>query len=147
MFKWRETLTSFCSKSNGTLIRITKKSILALPRTVKRLIVMLLDICIAALTVWLAFYLRIGEFLPLISRTGEFYPLPALVASILLSVPIFTIFGLCRPIFRYSSSPVLFAVTRAVVLYGLVFLLTGHTHCLTVLDVVSLGLIHISIGI
>ena len=104
-----------------TLTLSLKRSVLDLPRTAKRIIVMMVDACIVALTVWLAYYLRIGEFLPLIFRTGEFYPLPALVTGIFLSIPTFMIFGLYRTIFRFSGGPALISVTKAVALYGLVF--------------------------
>ena len=39
------------------------KTLLILPRTAKRFIVLALDVFLCALTVWLAFYLRLGELL------------------------------------------------------------------------------------
>ncbi len=98
-----------------------KSLILSLPRPLKRLIVVLGDASIATLTVWLAFYLRLGQSLPLIETTNEFSPLPALVAGIFLSIPIFMVFGLYKAIFRHSGGATLIAVTKAIFFYGLIF--------------------------
>ena len=98
-----------------------KSLVLSFPRPIKRLLVLLLDVLIAAFTVWIAYYLRIGEFLPLLHSTGEFYPLRALIVSVFLSVPIFIIFGLYQIIFRFSGSAALIAVIKAVSIYGLIF--------------------------
>jgi FlaA1/EpsC-like NDP-sugar epimerase len=95
--------------------------VLSFPRPVKRLIVVVVDVLTAVLTVWISYYLRIGEFLPLLHSTGEFYPLRALIVSVFLSVPIFMIFGLYQIIFRFSGSAALIAVIKAVSLYGLIF--------------------------
>jgi FlaA1/EpsC-like NDP-sugar epimerase len=90
--------------------------ILALPRVGKRLIVLGLDAGLCVLTVWLAFYLRLGEFIVL---SGD--ALWAAIASVALALPVFIVFGLYRAIFRYSGWPALMAVTRAVTVYGLLY--------------------------
>ncbi len=96
--------------------------VLALPRPMKRLVALLVDLSLCVLTVWLAYYLRLGEF---INLTG---PSPwargaqwASIASIGLALPIFIASGLYRAIFRYSGWPALLAVARAVGIYGLVY--------------------------
>jgi len=89
---------------------------LALPRPVKRSMVLLLDAALCVFTVWLAFYLRLGSFVPLSGPTVW----PAL-ASVVLALPIFITSGLYRAIFRYSGLPAMVAVARAMVLYGLAF--------------------------
>jgi len=89
---------------------------LALPRAVKRGVVLALDGALCLLSVWLAFYLRSGSFAPL---SG-----PAIwpgIASVALALPVFITSGLYRAIFRYSGLPAMVAVGRAMLLYGLAF--------------------------
>ena len=74
--------------------------ILALPRAAKRLVALLVDLGVCVLTVWLAYSLRLGEFVAL-SGTA----LWAVVASTGIALPIFIVSGLYRAIFRYSGWP------------------------------------------
>jgi FlaA1/EpsC-like NDP-sugar epimerase len=90
--------------------------VLALPRAAKRLVAMFVDLGLCVLTVWLAFYLRLGEFVPL---SGTM--LWAVGASVVIALPIFIVSGLYRAIFRYSGWPALLAVARAVGVYGLLY--------------------------
>ncbi len=90
--------------------------ILALPRAAKRLVALSVDLGLCVLTVWLAFYLRLGEFVALAGTA-----LWAVGASISIALPIFIISGLYRAIFRYSGWPALMAVARAVGIYGLLY--------------------------
>ncbi len=92
------------------------RPVLALPRHTKRIIVLLVDISLCVLTVWLAFYLRLGEF---ISLWGTAFWAVAL--SVAFALPIFIVSGLYRTIFRYSGYPALFAVARAIGVYGLLY--------------------------
>jgi len=90
--------------------------ILALPRVAKRFVALSVDLGLCVLTVWLAFYLRLGEFVAL-SGTA----LWAVAASVGIALPIFIVSGLYRAIFRYSGWPALLAVARAVGIYGLLY--------------------------
>ena len=90
--------------------------ILALPRSFKRLIVLAVDSSLCVLTVWLAFYLRLGEFLNLTNAT-----LHAVYASLLIAIPTFIVFGLYRAIYRFSGLPAIITVTRAMMVYGLIY--------------------------
>ena len=90
--------------------------VLSLPRLAKRLIAILLDISLCVLTVWLAFYLRLGEFVVLSGNA-----LLAIGISVVLALPIFVMSGLYRAIFRYSGWPALLAVARATAIYGLLY--------------------------
>jgi FlaA1/EpsC-like NDP-sugar epimerase len=92
------------------------KSILALPRWAKRTIVLIFDAFLCVLTVWLAFYLRLGEFFSLSQNM-----LLVMVTSIGFALPIFISAGLYRAIFRYSGWPALLAVARAISIYALVY--------------------------
>jgi len=89
---------------------------LALPRAAKRFVAMSVDLGLCVLSVWLAFYLRLGEFVAL-SGTA----LWAVGASVGIALPIFIVSGLYRSIFRYSGWPALLAVARAVAIYGLLY--------------------------
>lgn len=91
-------------------------SVLNLSRATKRVVVLLVDSSLCVLTLWFAFYLRLGEFVALSGAA-----LWAAVVSVLMALPIFGIFGLYRAIFRYSGWPALVAVAKAVSVYGLAF--------------------------
>ena len=89
---------------------------LSLPRWAKRFVVLALDTGLCILTVWLAFYLRLGE---LVTLSGN--ALSAALVSVIIGLPIFIASGLYRAIFRYSGWPALLAVARAIVIYGIVY--------------------------
>ena len=82
--------------------------VLSLPRAVKRLVVLAVDTSLCVLTVWLSYYLRLGEFISLTDNAKW-----AVGVSIGLAIPIFVISGLYRAIFRYSGWPALLAVAQA----------------------------------
>jgi FlaA1/EpsC-like NDP-sugar epimerase len=90
--------------------------ILALPRATKRFVALSVDLSLCVLTVWLAFYLRLGEFVALSGAA-----LWAVGASVAIVLPIFIVSGLYRAIFRFSGWPALLAVSRAVGIYGLLY--------------------------
>ena len=89
---------------------------LALPRWAKRFLVTALDAGLCILSMWLAYYLRLGEFLVLSGNA-----LWATGAAIGIALPIFSVSGLYRAIFRYSGWPALLAVARAISIYGLLY--------------------------
>ena len=80
----------------------TVAPVLALPRLTKRVIALTLDLSLSVLTVWIAFYLRLGEWVTL-SDAGW----PAVVVAVLLAPPIFIVFGLYRAVFRYVGGEAL----------------------------------------
>ena len=90
--------------------------VLALPRVAKRLVALSVDLGLCILTVWLAYYLRLGEFVALSGNA-----LLAVGASIAIALPIFIVAGLYRAIFRYSGWPALLTVARAIGIYGLLY--------------------------
>jgi len=69
--------------------------ILALPRAAKRFVALSVDLGLCVRTVWLAFYLRLGE---LVALSGN--ALLAVAASIGIALPMFMVSGLYRAIFR-----------------------------------------------
>lgn len=90
--------------------------VLSLPRWAKRTVVLVVDSGLCILTVWLAFYLRLGE---LVMLSGN--ALAAALVSVGIGLPIFIASGLYRAIFRYSGWPALMAVARATVIYGILY--------------------------
>jgi FlaA1/EpsC-like NDP-sugar epimerase len=74
------------------------------------------DLGLCVLTVWLSYYLRLGEFVAL--SGGALW---AVAASIGIALPIFIVSGLYRAIFRYCGWPALLAVARAVGIYSLLY--------------------------
>lgn len=98
-----------------TLSRLAAPA-LSLPRPIKRGLVLGVDAGLCVLSVWLAFYLRLGVFVPLAGAMA--WPV---LAAFVLALPIFITSGLYRAIFRYSGLPAMLAVVRASLLYGLAF--------------------------
>lgn len=90
--------------------------VLAMPRIAKRIVAIAVDISLCILTVWLAYYLRLGEWIAL---SGA--PFIAVVVSVFLAIPIFIVSGLYRAIFRYGGWSALVAVAKAVGIYALLF--------------------------
>ena len=98
------------------LLQKSSASLLALPRNGKRLVVIVLDLLIALLTVWLAFYLRVDQVsLPQHQQVYVYLMAP------LLAVPIFINFGLYRAIFRYTGMAAMFTTVKAVSIYAVLF--------------------------
>ena len=96
--------------------------ILALPRAAKRFVALAADLSLCVLTVWLAYYLRLGEFISFAGSSEWAHgAVWAATASISLALPIFIVSGLYRAIFRYSGWPALLAVARAISIYGLLY--------------------------
>ena len=79
-------------------IQKTVSKFLNLPRRVKTLIAILIDFCCIIFSVWISYYLRLGDLVSLSERG-----LIALIISVLISYPIFSFFGLYKTIFRYSG--------------------------------------------
>ncbi|NDF03045.1 MAG: polysaccharide biosynthesis protein [Actinobacteria bacterium] len=93
---------------------------LGISRPIKQLLVMTVDICLCLLSVWLSFYLRLGEF----SEFSSGLPISLLITgatSLVLAIPIFVLSGLYRAIFRYSGMPAMMTMARAMLMYGLLF--------------------------
>lgn len=114
------------------MLRMMLKSlaipVLAMPRLAKRGVVMAVDAMLCVLSVWLAFYLRLGEWLPLAG--GPFWrPTFAIFGALAFALPVFILSGLYRAIFRYSGLLATITVVKAsviyAVMYGVVFTVFG----------------------
>jgi FlaA1/EpsC-like NDP-sugar epimerase len=99
-------------------IHTAVKSILNLPRFAKKIIVIIVDFSLCILCTWFAFYLRLDQF---ISIQGA--ALTAAIASVALALPVFWLLGLYRTIFRYSGLSIMFSVSIALLVYGLLYFL------------------------
>ena len=93
------------------------KSILNLPRFAKQTIAIIVDLSLCILCVWLAFYLRLDEFISL-----QGVALTAVMVSVALAIPVFWLLGLYRTIFRYSGLSIMFSVSTALLVYGFLYL-------------------------
>lgn len=98
------------------LINATKKSLLNLPRFVKRFIVMFFDVFICAFSVWLAFGLRLDEW-------GYFQVTQwwVLIAAIGFLFPLFIAFGSYRAIFRYMGLVAFASMVHVFIIYTCLF--------------------------
>ena len=95
--------------------------VLAMPRMVKRLIALLVDACLCVVTVWVAFYLRLDYWVPLLTPDDEWRAEIAAGLSIALALPIFIRYGFYRVIFRHSELVAVHTVIRAMSVYGLLY--------------------------
>jgi FlaA1/EpsC-like NDP-sugar epimerase len=91
--------------------------VLGWPRSVKGLVVVVLDVVLALLATWMAFTLRLDQPNWPVNDQRWVYCLAPLIA-----VPIFVKFGLYRAIFRYSGAAALYATGQAILIYGIIFL-------------------------
>ena len=89
---------------------------LALPPLSKRLILVSVDAALCALTVWVAYYLRLGEW---ISLTGR--PSIAVFLSLSLALPIFYAVGLYRMVIRHISNDMIVTCAAACTAYSLTY--------------------------
>ena len=96
--------------------RSSTETVLALPRSVKRMLALMADVCLCVLTVWLAICFRFEAW---VSLQGNQWLAVAL--SPLLAIPLFIVSGLYRAIFRYVDREAFMAVLRAVSIYTLIY--------------------------
>lgn len=94
--------------------------LIALPRPAKRVVALALDASLIVLTVWIAFYLRLDEWVRLAGE-GMFQPMWAVTVSWLIALPVFITHGFYRVIFRYSGMVAMQMVLRAFALYALLY--------------------------
>ena len=90
--------------------------LLKLPRLAKRSLALGTDALVCAITVWMAFNLRLESWTPW-SHTHYI----AFIAAVVFALPIFIAFGLYRAIFRYAGLPALLTVLKAVALYAVIY--------------------------
>jgi FlaA1/EpsC-like NDP-sugar epimerase len=90
-----------------------------LSRATKRFIVLFLDVFLSFFSVWIAFYLRLGDW---ISFSDSYWNLSyALLISLSILIPIASYFGFYHAIFRYAGYSSLKVISKAFVLYGALY--------------------------
>jgi FlaA1/EpsC-like NDP-sugar epimerase len=94
------------------------RTALDLPRTVKRVLALTMDAFFCVLTLWIVLSLRLEAAI----RFEGVYLWPLFV-SICLALPIFISTGMYRMIFRYSGRQAMIAMTKAIGLYGFLYML------------------------
>ena len=97
--------------------RNSKEKLIFLPRPLKRFMAVALDSTLCILSVWLAYFLRLGE---LVYLADEALFVSGL--SVLIAIPVFWLLGLYNEIFRFSGWPVFSNVLQAIGLYALFFI-------------------------
>ena len=97
-------------------MRIIADPLLALPRGFKRVMAAAIDTALCALTVWIAYYLRLGYFVSLAGR-----PSLAVALSVVLALPALYAAGLYHMAFRRASSQIISAAALAFSAYGLCY--------------------------
>ncbi|MDA9806250.1 polysaccharide biosynthesis protein [Alphaproteobacteria bacterium] len=98
-----------------------KVCILNTPRKAKRFFVLCIDLTLSIISVWLAFYLRVDEFIPVWEQRNEHFPLPACIAALLISTLIFNYFNFYKVIFRYFGSQEMINILKASLIYGIIY--------------------------
>lgn len=85
-------------------------------RFVKQLIAIVVDISSCIMSVWLAFYLRLGEF-----PSAEWPHYYAIAVSIAIALPVFFSLGLYQNLLRFGGFQLVVETVRATAVYGLLF--------------------------
>ncbi len=93
-------------------------SILSLHRYSKRMIAIVTDLGLCVLCTWLAYTIRLEEFI--LFENFNFYPS---IISIFIAIPIFWLFGLYRTIFRYTGLEIILNILASTFVYGLFYFL------------------------
>ena len=94
----------------------TSNNIVNLPRYAKRALAIIVDLGLCVLCTWLAFYLRLEQFIKINDVT-----IFAVLISIFLAIPIFWLFGLYKTMFRVLGSSIVLTVVIATFAYGLLY--------------------------
>ena len=94
----------------------TFKKLIILPRYSKKIIAIIIDLGLCIISTWLAFYLRLEQFIIINDET-----VVAALISMALAIPIFWLLGLYRAIFRFVALSIISNEVVAVFVYGLLY--------------------------
>jgi len=92
------------------------QNIINLPRYAKRVLAIILDLGLCILCTWLAFYIRLEQFIKINDVT-----ILAVLISIILAIPIFWLMGLYKTMFRFLGSSIILTVFVAIFSYSLLY--------------------------
>jgi FlaA1/EpsC-like NDP-sugar epimerase len=99
-----------------SILSIASKNIINLPRYAKRTIAIILDFGLCVLCTWLAFYLRLEQFVYINDIT-----ILAAIISIVFAIPIFWLTGLYKTMLRFAGSSIILTVFVAIINYSLLY--------------------------
>ena len=99
-----------------SILKISSENIVNLPRYIKKIIVIIIDIGLCILCTWFAFYLRLEQFIKINDIT-----ILAVFISIIISIPIFWLIGLYKTMLRYAGSSLVLTTLIAIFLYSLLY--------------------------
>lgn len=96
--------------------KFMKNDILNLPRWLKQLVVMLVDIFCVLLATWLAYSLRLEEWHGFIPQQKFAY-----LAAVLLAIPVFIKFGVYKTVLRFAGAHSIVMMGKAIAIYGVLY--------------------------
>jgi len=99
-----------------SILTASSKNIISLPRYAKRIIAVIIDLGLCILCTWIAFYLRLEQFI----RINDVSILAVLI-SISLAIPIFWLIGLYKTMIRFAGSSLILTVVIAILAYTLLY--------------------------
>ena len=99
-----------------SILTVTFKNIINLPRYTKRFTAIIIDISLCILCTWFAFYLRLEQYIKINDVT-----IIAVIISIFLAIPTFWFSGLYKTMFRFAGPSTIFTVAVATSVYGLLY--------------------------
>ena len=97
-------------------IKDLSNSFLSIPRYAKKIIAIIVDLGLCIFCTWLAFYLRLEEFIKINDVT-----ILSVLISIFLAIPIFWLSGLYKTMFRFVGASIILTVAVASLAYGLLY--------------------------
>jgi FlaA1/EpsC-like NDP-sugar epimerase len=97
---------------------IIETTLVNLPRNIKRLILVSVDVAILLFAVWAAFFLRFGELWPTwLEQRVELFPL-----AIAVSIPVFHILGFYHSVIRFLNGHAFLGIARGVTISLLIMI-------------------------
>ncbi|MDA7733980.1 polysaccharide biosynthesis protein [Candidatus Pelagibacter sp.] len=99
-----------------SIFREASINIFNLSRYAKRIIAIIIDLGLCILCTWLAFYLRLEQFIKINDSS-----ILAVLISICLAIPIFWLLSLYKTMFRFAGPSIVITVAVATFLYGLLY--------------------------
>jgi FlaA1/EpsC-like NDP-sugar epimerase len=98
------------------LIHDMKNKILNLPRWLKQLVAILVDVICAILATWLAYSLRLEEWHGFIPQQKYAY-----LAAVFLAIPVFIYFGVYKTVLRFAGAHSVVLLGKAIAIYGVLY--------------------------
>jgi FlaA1/EpsC-like NDP-sugar epimerase len=97
---------------------LIKQKLLQLPRLHKQAIAVVSDVYLSAFACFASICLRLESWQPWTTTQTKM-----LVVGLLIALPLFTVLGLYRAIFRYAGMQMLFTLSKALAIYSLTYAL------------------------